>query len=127
MRAPQKLADAENINLQFEGQYPWGEASLQADWSVELELLADALRAIDQNQRLDLTRQFLDARAARRESARLSPELVAYEQQREWLEGLARYAELEIWRLADQKAYSPLGDTSALNDFNGYAGFEARW
>jgi hypothetical protein len=127
MQAPQKLAEAENINLQFEGQYPWGEASLQADWSVELELLADALRTTDQNQTLDLSRQFLDARASRRESAGLSPELVAYEQQREWLEGLARYAELEIWRLADQKAYSPLGDTSALTDFDGYAGFEARW
>jgi hypothetical protein len=53
--------------------------------------------------------------------------LIAYEKQREWLEGLARYAELEIWRKASDKTYIPLYDASTLPDFDEYTGFEDRW
>jgi hypothetical protein len=53
--------------------------------------------------------------------------LIAYEQQREWLEGLARYAELEIWRQANSGVYSPLPETASLSDFDNYTGFETRW
>lgn len=127
MIAPEKLASAENINGDFESQYPWGNASLQADWQAELDVLADALRSTDSTRTLELARRFLDLRAARRDSANLTPELIAYEQQREWLEGLARYTELEIWRQAYTGKYTPLPDTSMLADFDDYAGFESRW
>jgi hypothetical protein len=126
MTTPDKFADAELIN-QYEDQYPWDDQSLQADWKTELDFLADALRSNDPNQTLELVRQFLALRAARRESANLSPELIAYEQHREWLEGLARYAELEIWRRAFISSYVPLSETNTLNDFKNYTGFESRW
>jgi len=125
--ASEKLAAAENANIQYESQYPWENEALQADWKTELELLADALRMTDPDQRLELARRFLEVRAARRVSAGLSPELVAYEQKREWLEGLARYAELEIWRLASTNGYLAVPETGDLPQFENYRRFEQRW
>ena len=123
---PQKFADAEFIN-QYADQYPWDDLSLQADWQIELDLLVDALRSTDSTLTIELARQFLALRATRRESANLSAELIVYEQQREWLEGLARYAELEIWRQTRVSDYVPLKETENLTDFDHYAGFERRW
>lgn len=127
MLAPEKLTASELASSQFENQYPWDDVSLKADWQAELDILAEALRSTEQSRTVELVRQFLDLRNARRESASLSPELITYENQREWLEGLARYAELEIWRKASENAYAPIADTSTLPDFDGYAGFDRRW
>ena len=125
--APEKFAVAENTNIQFESQYPWNNETLAVDWQVELDLLAEVLQTADQARTLELVRQFLELRATRRESANLSPELVAYEQQREWLEGLARYAELKVWEQAASSNYNPIPETNTLTDFNGYAQYDARW
>lgn len=127
MLAPNKLAAAETINFQVENQYPWDDQSLQADWQTELDLLAEALQSTDQARTLELARRFIEFRTARRDSAKLAPELIAYEQQREWLEGLARYAELEIWRQAFAGDYTPLSETASLPNFDNYTGFETRW
>jgi len=127
MIAPEKLGTSENINREFDGQYPWDDKSLQADWQTELDLLAEALRTSDSDQTLELAHRFIEVRAARRDSAKLAPELIAYEQQREWLEGLARYAELEIWRQAQTGNYTPLSETASLGDFDNYTGFGTRW
>lgn len=91
-----------------------------------MDVLADALRSTDSTLTLELVRQFLVLHASRRASADLAPELIAYEQQREWLEGLACYAELEIWRQAYTGNYTPLPDTSMLANFDDYTGFESR-
>jgi hypothetical protein len=123
--APDKLAAAETINRQVEAHYPWADVNLQADWQTELDILAEALQSTDPVNTRALVNRFLDTRSARREAAGLSP--IAYEQQREWLEGLARYAELESWRQANINGYSPLPETIDLPDFDGYAGFETRW
>lgn len=127
MLAPEKLSAAEQASAQYEDQYPWEDVSMQAGWQTELELLASALQSSTATQTTELARQFLDARGARRASANLRQELIAYEDQREWLEGLARYAELEIWRQASNQAYVPIPETALLPDFDGYAGFELRW
>lgn len=124
--APDKFADAEMVN-RFSDQYPWDDQSMQADWRAELTLLADALRSTDQKRTLELVRQFTALRISRRETANLSPEQISYEQHREWLEGLARYAELEIWRQAHESSYMPLPETGNLDDFKGYSNFEQRW
>jgi hypothetical protein len=125
--APEKLEKAETAGRQLEDQYPWEDETLKADWQEELNILAEALRSTDQGMTVDLARQFLLLRTARRESASLSPELIAYENQREWVEGLARYAELEIWRRASNGTYTPLPDTSLLSDYDGYTGYDRRW
>jgi hypothetical protein len=126
MTAPQKFAEAELLN-QYADQYPWDDESLQADWQKELDLLADALRSTERAQTVELVRQFLSWRAARRTRANLSPELIAFEQNREWLEGLARYSELEIWRQASIGDYVPAPEANSLKDFEGYVDFESRW
>jgi hypothetical protein len=127
MLATEKLASAENVGIEYENHYPWENTSLGDDWQQELDLLAEALKSNDPSQVVELTRQFLDLRSARRSSAKLSAQLIAYEEQREWEEGLARYAELEIWRQADKTSYTPLPETDQLNNFDDYAGFEKRW
>ena len=126
MMTPRKFASAELIN-QYSDQYPWDDESLQADWQKELDTLADALRSTDRAQTVELVRQFLTLRAARRARANLSPELIAFERNREWLEGLARYSELEIWKQASTSDYVPVPETESLVDFEGYADFENRW
>jgi hypothetical protein len=126
MIAPQKFVEAELIN-QHADRYPWEDESLQMDWQKELDILADALRSSDRAQAAELVRQFLALRTARRESGDLSPELIAYEQNREWLEGLARYAELEIWKQAATAPYAPISEAGRLSDFADYGGFDRRW
>jgi len=127
MQAPEKLAAAENISIQYENQYPWDDPTLQNEWQKELDLLTQALQTTDPAKTKELARQFLSSRTARRDAANLSTNLVGYEQQREWEEGLARYAELEIWRLASSGDYTPIPETSVLTDFDQYAGFDNRW
>lgn len=125
--APERLAEAERANQEYEGRYPWDDPSLQADWQAELDLLAEALRSEQRAEMIALAGRFLEHRQARRERAGLAPELANYEKQREWLEGLARYAELEIWRQAADGTYTPVPETRTLSDFDGYKGFDQRW
>ena len=76
---------------------------------------------------LGLAQRFLAQRSARRLNLGLSPALIAYEQQREWAEGLAHYVELDIWRQAYlDKDYQPLTEVLELADCNGYQGFPQR-
>ena len=124
---PERLAAAERANA-AEAGYPW-DASRDA-WAAELSALYDAAKAAADPATSDdevatLARTFLDLRAERR--AGLGSDLVAYEQQREWLEGLAKYAELSIG-LAAQHAvsagtYVPL---PALADDPEYKGYRTR-
>jgi hypothetical protein len=125
--APEKLAAAELAGRQIDDRYPWQDEALIADWQTELDTLIEALRADSSEQSAELVRAFLAMRKERRDSAGLDVELVAYERQREWTEGLARYAELELWRLAQEQGYTPIAETADLPDFNAYAGYETRW
>lgn len=124
--APQKFSAAETA-ARLDERYPWSDESLSQDWKAELQRLADLLRSENPAALPAQTRRFLELRAARRQSAGLNPELIAYEQQREWLEGLARYAELEIWRQGGLPGYEPLPSTVSLPDFDRYQGFATRW
>ena len=128
--APGKLANAEKAS-RLEDSYPWQEQPLIDAWQEELDLLSLGAEAAwgkaTDNEVLDLAQRFLAQRSARRMNLGLSRELIAYEQQREWVEGLARYAELDIWRQAYlDKDYQPLTEALALDDFDAYQGFPQR-
>lgn len=126
--APERLAAAETAVTRTESTYPWDEATLQEAWQTELDLLAAALEAETESEMMTLAQQFLDQRQARREAAKLSPAQANYEMQREWLEGLARYAELEIWRQASlAEGYEPVVAVLDNPDFSAYATFDKRW
>ena len=123
--APNRLVAAEAA-LHADSGYPWAES--EADWQVELDLLVAALEAKTVAETASLSRQFLNQRQQRRLTTGLSDAEIAYEQQREWLEGLARYVELETWRQADLLAtYDPVAALTSDRDFDGYGTFDRRW
>jgi len=122
--APERLAAAENVN-RLEPQYPWDDAALAKGWQHEVGFLARAVRAASNTEAADLAGQFLAARAARRAAAGLDADLVDFERQREWLEGLAKYAEVSVGRVAVHTAgYSPLPEVTADPAFRSYADSE---
>ncbi len=122
----QRLADAESANA-LEKDYPWDDSDFRLAWSTERQLLAETLEGnIDDDQLRVIVAEWLSVRADRRKD--LSDDLIAYEQEREWLEGLAKYAELQSWLLADTSSdYSPLPAMADLPDFDGYQKAEAHW
>lgn len=97
MQAEDRFAAAEAA-VALERRYPWDDPEMDAAWYRELGLLADALSEETRNGAESLTREFLVVRGARRRG--LSAELVAFEDAREWLEGLAKYVELKSILLA---------------------------
>jgi hypothetical protein len=125
--APDRLAAAERAN-QAGDDYPWDDGALRDAWRAELNTLAQAMQAQTDAEAAELVAAFLAGRADRRAEHALDAALVDFERQREWLEGLAKYAELESWRQgATAAGYAPLPETSADPDFDAYAGFDQRW
>jgi hypothetical protein len=128
IRAPAKLAAAEQAGRQSSRQYPWEDSVFRSAWQTELDLLNQAVRAEDEQEAARLARAFLEHRAQRRAAARLSGPLVAYERQREWVEGVAKYAELSIYRQAAQtKGYQPVPELSQDPAFRGYRLAQQKW
>jgi hypothetical protein len=127
MTVPSHLAAAENA-MKYEDQYPWDEAAFNKAWQSELDLLVRAVQAKTDDEARDLAQQFLSTRDARRSAAHLDPALADFERQREWLEGLAKYVELEIGRVANQTpSYKPLPAMAADPSFKSYSTRERFW
>jgi len=127
MMAAERIAAAE-MAVRQEGRYPWENTGLQDSWQQELDLLHAALQAELEAENIALVQRFLSQRRERRQEYGLEGDLAGYEQQREWLEGLAKYVELEIWRqAATSPGYQPVASLASVPDFRGYAGFEKRW
>ena len=119
--APEHFAAAES-DLPG-GPYPADDPELVAAWQDELELLAQALAATGLEEKERLAASFLEARARRRRG--LDPELHGYERRREWLEGLAKYVELEIWWAADTTASYRPHPAARSADLDAYSGASA--
>ncbi len=90
-----------------EARYPAKEADFIAAWDKEGGLLATALSTSDPAALPGRVREFLQAREARRAQAKLSPELLTYERELEWLEGLAKYIEDRVSDLASARKDDP--------------------
>jgi hypothetical protein len=128
LRAERHLIHAEEVARQQEEGYPWEDEIVIAGWQTELDLLTQALRASSEDDMIDWARQFLAAREERRTTIRMASRLIDYEQRREWVEGLAKYTEMETWRqAAATPAYSPHAAAADLSDFHDYEGFEDAW
>lgn len=125
--APARLQAAERAT-RLEREYEVPDAAMRSPWKDELRLLAEAAAAESCGEAEPLARRFLAARDERRRSAGLSPDLVDYERQREWLEGLAKYVELQAWRAAATTAtYRPLPAVAGDPAFHGYSNFFTKW
>lgn len=126
--APERFEQAEWDKIRLDEQYPWYDQAGIDAWQMELDLLTAALKAKDQENLKQLTQQFLDHRDQRRKTMKLSSALIRFENQREWVEGMARYAELETWRLAaNDSSYLPLEDMKVDKKFKQYRTFNQRW
>lgn len=127
MTNPARLAQAEQI-MRVEQSYPFEEATFEASWKEEMRLLLAALDAKTDAEALDLARQFWQHREARRQEFNFSLSLAEYERQREWLEGLAKYSELALGRLAGStSSYTPVPAIQAISDFASYQRQETLW
>ena len=92
--------------------YPFEDEVFKNAWNKEGSLLAAAFREKDESERHELIQRFLEIRTKRRSDALLSQELISFERELEWLEGLAKYVEMRFSELgssqkgeAESKAY----------------------
>lgn len=124
---PDRIATAESIH-KLGDQYESTSESFNAERKQESALLAEALEAKLQAEKIDLVRQFLAIRDARRKDSQLSAELIDYERWLEWEEGTAKYIEVAILKAASESTdYEPLPEMQNDPDFNGHQKFDQRW
>lgn len=127
INAPERLARSEQL-LAHAKECHWEDQELQSAWQMELNLLVQAVTAKQDGEARTFTRDFLAQRDTRRSKSRLSPLCIELEQQREWLEGLAKYTELTMWRRAGAtSSYQPVPVLHIDGDFNKYSESEERW
>ena len=124
---PDRFEDAEKAYTSTDAYEDLFE-SMSEDWQLEVQALIDALNEEDKTQRIELINDFFQTREDRRAKANLSSELVRYENRFEWLEGSAKYVELEIWEdAANSTGYQPVKEISTDKDFDNYQGYQKRW
>jgi hypothetical protein len=117
------LAAAESLHS-VEVTYPFDV--MESPWREEMDVLAQAAQAGTEAEASELARRFLQMRAGRRRE--LSAEQVELERLREWEEGLAKYAELEISRRAEmQEGYQPVEGLAEDPEFKDYQGQQQFW
>lgn len=122
-QAPHLLAEAERVAC-LEKVYPWHEPANADGWIKETDLLIRAFSTESNETSLQLVAQFLNKRTERREKSNLSVEIIQYEQKREWLEGLAKYAELTIGLKASQNEnYKNVKEIESFSEFKNYRAF----
>ncbi len=106
-RAPRRFAGATAV-YKLENIYPSKDPRFVAAWNREGEALAEALAAKEETAVTGLAQKFLDIRETRRWKIALDPKLISYERELEWLEGLAKYAEVRFYELAASRTEDAL-------------------
>lgn len=98
LQVPARFKKA-NAVYSSEKNYPFENEVFKEDWNTEGSILSAALREKDESKRLGLIQKFLEVRTKRRSAASLSPEIIAFERELEWLEGLGKYVEMRFAEL----------------------------
>lgn len=102
-------------------EYPWYLEINSAGWKDEAKLLMNAYTSENDMDAYRFIKEYLNVRDKRRKSAGLTEEMIEYEKNREWLEGLAKYTELKIGLVADEiNGYEPVNEIKEMGDFNHY-------
>jgi hypothetical protein len=81
---------------EFEKLYPFENEAFKSAWNKEGSSLISALNEQDETARLESIERFIEIRAKRRSAASLSENLIAFERRLEWLEGVAKYVEMQF-------------------------------
>jgi len=117
---PERLEAGENA-ARLSNSYPWENSINESGWITETNYLMDACKTADMGEKIELISNFLESRQQRRLNANLSLEHINYEKNREWLEGLAKYAELALCNNArGNKDYKPLNEIRSIRSFKNY-------
>lgn len=120
---PERLTESEYAS-RLSSDYPWENPKNAEKWIEETNLLLAAYHAQSIDEAKQLATQFTNKRRERRANAKLPDEMIEYEQKREWLEGLAKYAELKIGLCAEEnKTYSSF---AAIKEVSGFKSYENR-
>lgn len=115
----ERVRSAEASNT-FENSYPWKNPDFRETWQKERFILGTILKTTNEKKFIELTQEWLLLREQRRKTFD-DPKLANYEQEREWLEGLGKYAEVRSWILAsDKDTYEPIEEMSSDPDFDHY-------
>ena len=126
--APGRLNTAELSANEQADRYPFQDEAMVTTWQADLDVLVAALQAANREERAAMAAQFLSQRDNRRKQLSISPAQQDFERQREWLEGLARYAELGVWRVGgNAETYLPLAAAEQLSDYSVFAAHIRRW
>lgn len=128
---------AENFSEKFkdaENAYKTGDAyesifpEMSEAWQSEVQILINAVQEGNRTEKTKLVKEFLQTREERRAQTGLTPNLVLYENRFEWLEGSAKYVELEIWKLAaESPTYQPVKNITDDKDFKAYKTYDRHW
>ena len=97
--APEAFTAARAVYAQ-ESRYPFQDKDFAASWNAEGAALSKAMQASGPSEIRAAADEFFRIRDARRKAARLSDDLIRFEQRLEWLEGLAKYVEIRADELA---------------------------
>lgn len=125
--APERITKAESIHKLGE-EYEATSESFDTELKKESALLADALKAETQPDKIELARQFLAARDARRKDHQLGNDLIDYEKWLEWEEGTAKYVEVAMLKQASNAGnYHPAPEMKIDPEFDQYQKFNSRW
>ncbi len=127
IRSEGNLTEAENIYNENHERYPWHETQFEADWKLELDLLADAIDAKSIDDTIRYANQFLEQRNNRRMNANLDQELIDLETRKEWEEGLSKYTELAMWRIISSSNDKNKLLTPSLSDLLDDNSFTRYW
>ncbi len=128
MISASRLASAESVLSQLGRTYPWTDPPFSKAWKEELSALADALSATQEKRMAEFAQRFMALRRDRRKAFHLDSALVNLERLREWEEGLGKYTELAVWKLAaSDTAHKPVNALNGDQDFNGYRNFSSKW
>ena len=74
-----RLARAETVLSQFGRKYSWSDSDFNKAWKAELDALADALSASQEQRIVEFATQFVSFRQARREAFQLDADLLDLE------------------------------------------------
>jgi hypothetical protein len=102
IEAPERFRRAHEL-YRSEKDYPFEDVEFAAAWNRESRLLMEAIRSREDAATRDLVRRFLDVRDERRARARLTGDVLDFEREIEWLEGLGKYAEIRFHEIASAR------------------------
>lgn len=108
-------------------QYPFENDAMLTNWKKELEILSASAEISSHEQAAQIAATFLQHREQRRASSQLSASLIEYERQREWLEGMAKYAELELGKVAAEQNFQPLKESAQILSLKNYSSRGRFW